>query len=96
MKHLIIDNEKRILAVSDNYSTQEDDLDKGRMVHVIDGQRFDQYFTHVTVSSLPENFDAKVYKYVDGDLVLSSDLSTKVEQEGYDKAVYDIYFGGNN
>lgn len=71
MKHLMIMN-TLIAKIGDTYTTDVDDLDASRYVHVIDGARFDQNFEHVEVNSVPEGI-------VDGDKYVNGEF-VKVEQ----------------
>lgn len=68
MKHLII-YEDIIIFVGDEYTTATDDIDKTRMVHVVDSARFDQNFTHIEVERVPDDIATKTYKYIDGEIV---------------------------
>lgn len=95
MKHLISEPNKTVIAVGDTYSTAVDDLDKTRTVHVIDGHRYDQNFVHESTTALPSDFFTGLYKFVDGAFVKIVDKEAEVRQNGYDEAVRDIYFGGN-
>ena len=95
MKHLILEPNKTVIAVGDTYSTAVDDIDSTRMVHVVNGLRFDQNFAHATAEELPLDFAVGLYKYVDGEFIKNVDRISEIEQQGYDKAVYDIYFGGD-
>lgn len=90
MKHLILDNYKNILAIGDNYSTDKDDIDENRIVHILDNSRFDQNFTHITTTeTVPTDFAVGIYKYENG-FVKNVDQIEELKKQGYDNAVADI------
>lgn len=79
MKHLII-YRTIINAIGDTYTTDVDDLDASRYVHVVDGARFDQNFEHVEVNGVPEGI-VDGDKYVNGEFVKVEQTTAEVVEE---------------
>lgn len=89
MKHLILEPNKTVIAVGDTYSTAVDDIDSTRMVHVVDGLRFDQNFAHTTTETVPSDFAVGIYKYDNG-FVKNVDRMKEIEQKAIDDYTLEL------
>jgi len=73
MAYIILRNDNVVMYCGNNYTTGTDDLDPAKIVHIVDGFRFDDSFRiceTIDAEAVPVDITAKCYKYENGKFVL--------------------------